>query len=146
MAAPLVSIGLPVGNREALAGIGIESVLDQSLGDFELIICDNDLSARTPEIGEGYARRDRRIRDRHQRQFARRRAGRHLPEARDRWRCYARLARCSFLSERLEVMSFDRVDFASASLAHRGRILKRRLFGPRQPFEEIRSGVATAPE
>jgi glycosyltransferase involved in cell wall biosynthesis len=62
MAAPLVSIGLPVRNREGLVGLAIESVLCQSFGDFELIICDNDSTDRTAEICDGYARRDRRIR------------------------------------------------------------------------------------
>ena len=72
--------------------------------------------------------------------------GRHLPAARDRWRCYERLARWWLLPETLKVMSFDLVDFASPSLAGRGRNLKRRLFGRRQLFEETRSGVTTAPE
>ena len=62
MGALLVSIGLPVRNRERLVGIAIELVLDQSFADFELIICDNGSIDRTREICEGYARRDRRIR------------------------------------------------------------------------------------
>ena len=62
MAAPLVSVGLPVRNREGLVGLAIELVLCQSFGDFELIISDNDSTDRTAEICDGYARRDRRIR------------------------------------------------------------------------------------
>jgi glycosyltransferase involved in cell wall biosynthesis len=323
MAAPLVSIGLPVRNREGLVGGAIESVLRQSFGDFELIICDNDSIDRTAEICQRYACWDRRIRfyrnatnigisynhnrtfelstgkyfhwmgsddshdprflercvavleanpdralchtavrviDEHGReivtrdnpldgttsldpaerfatmifedrwcwsiyglfhsavlrqttlignfrggdrdqlvqvalqgrfihlpeplfhnrhhtgrftfnqdewrawhfqQTAQARIGlplllahrrymsairRHLPEGRDRWRCYAKLARWWLLPETLKVMSFDVIDFISPTLAARGRRFKRRLFGRSPPFEEIRSGVATAPE
>jgi glycosyltransferase involved in cell wall biosynthesis len=323
MAAPLVSIGLPVRNREGLVGVAIESVLRQSLGDFELIICDNDSSDRTGQICEEYARKDRRIRyyrnltdigisynhnrtfevatgkyfhwmgsdDSHDPRFLERcvavleanpdralchtavkvidehgdemvtrdnrldgtdssnpverfaailfgdrwcwsiyglfrsnvlrkttlignfRGGdrdqlaqvalqgrfiylpeplfynrhhsgrftfnqdqwrawhfratpqarlglpllvahrryvaairRHLPQARDRWRCYAHLARWWLLPETVKMMSFDLIDFASPTLGAHGRALKRRLFGRRPPFEEIKSGVTTAPE
>ncbi len=71
---------------------------------------------------------------------------RHLPQARDRWRCYAKLARWWLLPETAKVMTFDLIDFVSPTLAARGRVLKRRLFGRRPSFEETRSGVATAPE
>lgn len=62
VAAPLVSVGLPVRNREDLVAIAIESVLGQTLGDLELIICDNVSTDGTVAICERYARQDRRIR------------------------------------------------------------------------------------
>ncbi len=62
MATPLVSIGLPVRNRERLVSATIESLLCQTLGDFELTICDNQSSDRTPEICKAYTLRDPRVR------------------------------------------------------------------------------------
>jgi glycosyltransferase involved in cell wall biosynthesis len=59
---PLVSIGLPVYNGENYIAKAIESVLGQTLRDFELIICDNASVDRTQTICEDYARRDSRVR------------------------------------------------------------------------------------
>jgi len=59
---PLVSIGLPVFNGENYLAKAIDSVLGQTLRDFELIICDNASTDRTQAIYEDYARRDARVR------------------------------------------------------------------------------------
>jgi glycosyltransferase involved in cell wall biosynthesis len=59
---PLVSIGMPVFNGEKYVASAIESVLAQSFGDFELIICDNASSDATTEICQDFAARDPRVR------------------------------------------------------------------------------------
>jgi hypothetical protein len=59
---PLVSIGLPVFNGEALLDDTIRSVLAQSFEDFELIICDNASGDRTAELCRDRASGERRIR------------------------------------------------------------------------------------
>lgn len=59
---PLVSIGLPVFNGERYVAEAIDSILGQTLGDLELVICDNASTDRTGEICRGYARRDARVR------------------------------------------------------------------------------------
>ncbi len=61
-APPLVSVGMPVFNGENFVGQAIESVLAQSLGDFELIICDNASTDRTGDICRDFAARDPRVR------------------------------------------------------------------------------------
>lgn len=57
-----VSIGLPVYNGEAYIEAAIDSVLAQTFGDFELIVCDNASTDGTERICTGYAARDDRIR------------------------------------------------------------------------------------
>jgi len=57
-----VSIGMPVFNGSNFIAEAIESVLAQSLSDFELIITDNASTDDTCEIVESYAARDERIR------------------------------------------------------------------------------------
>ncbi len=59
---PTVSIGVPVYNGENFLAEAIESVLAQSFGDFELILCDNASTDGTRAICEAYAARDARIR------------------------------------------------------------------------------------
>jgi glycosyltransferase involved in cell wall biosynthesis len=59
---PLVSIGMPVYNGEATISAAIESVLCQTLDNFELIISDNCSTDRTEEICRNYAENDCRIR------------------------------------------------------------------------------------
>jgi len=59
---PLVSVGLPVFNGEAFLEDAIRSVLAQTLGDLELILCDNASSDRTAEICRDYAAREPRVR------------------------------------------------------------------------------------
>jgi glycosyltransferase involved in cell wall biosynthesis len=59
---PLVSIGLPVYNGENYLATAIESVLGQTLRNFEIIVCDNASTDRTQAICEKYARQDSRVR------------------------------------------------------------------------------------
>jgi len=60
--APLVSIGLPVYNGERYLEEAIDSVLEQTYEDFELVLLDNASTDRTPEICRAYAARDNRVR------------------------------------------------------------------------------------
>ncbi|MEZ4707760.1 MAG: glycosyltransferase, partial [Caldilineaceae bacterium] len=59
---PKVSIGLAVYNGEDYLSEAIESILNQSFSDFELIISDNASTDRTTAICEAYAAQDARIR------------------------------------------------------------------------------------
>ena len=61
-ARPRVSIGLPVYNGERYLAESLDSLLKQTFGDFDLIICDNASTDRTEALCRGYAERDRRIR------------------------------------------------------------------------------------
>lgn len=58
---PRVSIGLPVFNGDRYLGSAIQSILDQSFEDFELIIRDNASTDRSEEIARGFAETDNRI-------------------------------------------------------------------------------------
>jgi hypothetical protein len=60
MSTPLVSVCIPTYNRAALLRQSIQSVLGQSLRDFELIISDNASTDETPEVVRTFA--DDRIR------------------------------------------------------------------------------------
>ena len=62
MPGPRVSIGMPVWNRERYIRSGLDSLLGQTFGDFELIISDNASTDQTQAICEEYAERDRRVR------------------------------------------------------------------------------------
>ncbi len=57
-----VSIGLPIYNGEKFLQKKIESLLEQTIKDFELIISDNASTDSTPTICQEYARKDKRIR------------------------------------------------------------------------------------
>ncbi len=59
---PLLSVGIPVFNGGRLLVEAIDSILGQTLADFELIIADNASTDETPTICAGYATRDSRIR------------------------------------------------------------------------------------
>ncbi|MDZ7372420.1 MAG: glycosyltransferase family 2 protein [candidate division KSB1 bacterium] len=59
---PLVSVGMPVFNGERYVAEAIESILNQTFPDFELIVSDNASTDRTAEICQAYAQRDARIR------------------------------------------------------------------------------------
>lgn len=61
-ATPLVSVGLPVFNGEAHLAEALESLLAQTLADFELIVSDNASTDGTRAICEDFARRDPRVR------------------------------------------------------------------------------------
>jgi glycosyltransferase involved in cell wall biosynthesis len=57
---PKVSVAIPVYNGETYLAAAIESVLAQSLADFELVICDDHSTDRSFEIAAAFT--DRRIR------------------------------------------------------------------------------------
>lgn len=59
---PRVSLSLPVRNGERYLSQAIQSILDQTYTDFELIITDNASTDATEEICREYASRDSRIR------------------------------------------------------------------------------------
>jgi glycosyltransferase involved in cell wall biosynthesis len=59
---PRISVLLTSYNREDYIAESIQSVLAQSMADFELIICDDCSKDRTVDIANEYARRDSRIR------------------------------------------------------------------------------------
>lgn len=59
---PRLSVGLPVFNGEKYLRQAIESVLNQTYSDFELIISDNASTDRTQEICRDYLKKDNRIR------------------------------------------------------------------------------------
>jgi glycosyltransferase involved in cell wall biosynthesis len=59
---PLVSIGLPVYNGEKYLKQSIDSILDQTFTDFELIISDNASTDSTPEICHKVVTQDARVR------------------------------------------------------------------------------------
>lgn len=59
---PKISVGLPVYNGEQFLRKRIDSVLDQTFSDFELIISDNASTDSTSIICEEYTKKDNRIR------------------------------------------------------------------------------------
>ena len=59
--APRVSIGLPLYNAENYLAETLDSILNQTFTDFELIICDNASTDNTEEICRAYATKDTRI-------------------------------------------------------------------------------------
>lgn len=59
---PTISVGMPVYNGEQYIESALQSVLDQTCDDFELIVCDNASTDRTSEIVRDFASGDRRIR------------------------------------------------------------------------------------
>lgn len=61
MSAPLVSIVLPVRDGAAYLSGAIEALLEQTLGDFELVCVDDASSDATPQILRAHARRDPRL-------------------------------------------------------------------------------------
>ena len=58
---PLVSVIIPVYNREDYIGEAIESVLNQTYKNFELIIVNDGSTDNTENIVKGYAEKDKRI-------------------------------------------------------------------------------------
>lgn len=59
---PLVTVGMPVYNAERFLARALDSLLGQTLTDFELIISDNASGDGTAAISERYARQDPRVR------------------------------------------------------------------------------------
>ncbi|MEO0482202.1 MAG: glycosyltransferase family A protein [Planctomycetota bacterium] len=60
--APSVSIGMPVYNGQNYVAEAVRSVLEQSMTDFELIICDNCSTDATLRVCRQFARLDGRVR------------------------------------------------------------------------------------
>ena len=58
---PKVSIAMPVYNREKYVAQSIESVLNQTFTDFELLICDDGSTDSTWSVLENYACKDKRV-------------------------------------------------------------------------------------
>lgn len=56
-----ISIGIPVYNGENYLGQALDSLLNQTFEDFEIIISDNASTDKTPDICEQYAGEDDRI-------------------------------------------------------------------------------------
>ena len=59
---PLISVCMPVHNAERFVGEAVESILGQTLGDFEFLIIDDGSTDGSTRILTDYAARDRRIR------------------------------------------------------------------------------------
>jgi len=59
---PKVSIGVPVYNGQNFIRARLNSILNQSFTDFEVIISDNNSTDSTLKICEEYAKKDKRIR------------------------------------------------------------------------------------
>lgn len=59
---PRVTVGMPVYNGAALLPAALDSILAQTLEDFELVISDNASTDATESICRAYAARDRRVR------------------------------------------------------------------------------------
>jgi glycosyltransferase involved in cell wall biosynthesis len=62
MAEARVSVGVPVFNLERTVARAIESILDQTCGDFELLVSDNASTDGTEAICRRYAATDSRVR------------------------------------------------------------------------------------
>lgn len=62
MSHPTVSIGMPVYNGANFMAHSIDSLLAQTYGDFELILCDNASTDETEAIARDFAARDPRVR------------------------------------------------------------------------------------
>jgi glycosyltransferase involved in cell wall biosynthesis len=58
---PKLSIGIPVFNGQELLPELLDSFLAQTFRDFEVLICDNASSDRTPQICREYEQRDSRV-------------------------------------------------------------------------------------
>src|SRR5947207_14561480 len=58
---PLVTVLMPVFNRDDFVDDAIRSVIEQDFADFELLIVDDGSSDRTPEILQSWTGRDPRI-------------------------------------------------------------------------------------
>jgi glycosyltransferase involved in cell wall biosynthesis len=59
---PYLSLALPVFNGQRYLTQAVDSILAQTLDDFELIICDNASTDATAQISRDYAARDPRVR------------------------------------------------------------------------------------
>ena len=59
---PLISLAMTTYNRERYLGAAIESILQQTFTDFELLLWDDGSDDRSVAIADRYAQRDRRVR------------------------------------------------------------------------------------
>jgi glycosyltransferase involved in cell wall biosynthesis len=59
---PRVSFGIPVRNGGSFLGRALDSLLAQDFDDFEIVVCDNASTDKTPEVMQRYAERDPRVR------------------------------------------------------------------------------------
>ena len=59
---PRVSFAIPVRNGARFLGRALDSLLAQDFNDFEIVVCDNASTDKTPEVMRRYAERDRRVR------------------------------------------------------------------------------------
>lgn len=67
---PFVSIGLPVYNGEKYLANALNSLLNQTFRDFEIIISDNASTDKTPIISEKFFQKDKRVKYiRHEKNF-----------------------------------------------------------------------------
>ena len=62
MQPPLISVVMPVWNGERYLREAVDSILAQTISDFELIVIDDGSMDSTPDIIEDYCRRDKRVR------------------------------------------------------------------------------------
>ena len=58
---PRVSVVLPAFDAQAFLRLAVESILDQTFSDFELVVVDDGSSDATPSILAEYAERDDRV-------------------------------------------------------------------------------------
>ncbi len=58
---PLLSVVMATYNRANVVGRAIDSILNQTYKNFELIIVDDDSTDRTSEVLKKYAAKDKRI-------------------------------------------------------------------------------------
>jgi len=63
---PLISVIMPVYNNERYFPNAVESVLNQSFKNFELIIIDDGSTDNTPQIADSFAKKDDRVKVIHQ--------------------------------------------------------------------------------
>ncbi len=61
MTSPKVSILIPVYNRQQFIGECIQSALDQTFSDFEVVVVDNASTDKTWDICQSYALKDKRV-------------------------------------------------------------------------------------
>jgi len=61
-AQPRVSFAIPVRNGERFLGRALDSLLAQDFEDFEIVVCDNASTDKTPDVMRRYAERDPRVR------------------------------------------------------------------------------------
>jgi teichuronic acid biosynthesis glycosyltransferase TuaG len=59
---PLISVIIPAYNREQYLGSAIQSVLDQTMSDLEVLIINDASTDQTGSIAEDFAKKDNRVR------------------------------------------------------------------------------------